>query len=104
MVVDDSYILVGSANINQRSLSGTRDTEMAVGCWQPSFPEPHPYGDVHVFRMSLWVEHMGINDVVFRSVKTIIAFARCFVCVKLSYITPIKHLHVYQPHKYQTRS
>ena len=26
--------------------SGTRDTEMAVGC-----------GDVHKFRMSLWAEH-----------------------------------------------
>ena len=32
MIVDDSYIIVGSANINERSMSGTRDTEMAVGC------------------------------------------------------------------------
>merc|ERR1719245_2342294 len=39
MIVDDAYIIVGSANINQRSMAGTRDTEMAVGCWQPSFPE-----------------------------------------------------------------
>ena len=30
MIVDDSYIIVGSANINERSMSGTRDTEMAV--------------------------------------------------------------------------
>jgi len=37
MIVDDAYIIVGSANINERSMSGTRDTEMAVGCWQPQF-------------------------------------------------------------------
>ena len=34
MIVDDTYILVGSANINQRSMAGTRDTEMAIGAWQ----------------------------------------------------------------------
>ena len=37
MIVDDAYIIVGSANINERSMAGTRDTEIAVGCWQPSF-------------------------------------------------------------------
>ena len=57
MIVDDAYIIVGSANINQRSLAGTRDTEMAVGCWQPHFHRMNPYGDVHKFRMSLWTEH-----------------------------------------------
>jgi phospholipase D1/2 len=57
IIVDDAYILVGSANINQRSMAGTRDTEMAVGCWQPAYPDNHPYGDVHMFRMSLWAAH-----------------------------------------------
>ena len=37
MIVDDAYIIVGSANINERSLSGTRDSEIAVGSWQPNF-------------------------------------------------------------------
>ena len=37
MIVDDAYIIVGSANINERSMAGTRDTEIAVGCWQPTF-------------------------------------------------------------------
>ena len=55
MIVDDAYIIVGSANINQRSMAGTRDTEMAVGCWQPAFPDQNPYGDVHIFRKSLWM-------------------------------------------------
>ena len=37
MIVDDAYIIVGSANINERSMSGTRDSEIAVGSWQPKF-------------------------------------------------------------------
>ena len=50
MIVDDAYIIVGSANINQRSMAGTRDTEMAIGAWQPAYPDGNPYGDVHIFR------------------------------------------------------
>ena len=30
MIVDDEFILIGSANINDRSLRGNRDTEIAV--------------------------------------------------------------------------
>jgi phospholipase D1/2 len=35
MIVDDEYVLLGSANINQRSMEGTRDTEIAMGAYQP---------------------------------------------------------------------
>ena len=34
MIVDDSYIIVGSANINERSMAGTRDSEIAVSSWR----------------------------------------------------------------------
>ena len=34
-IFDDEYIIVGSANVNQRSLGGNRDTEIAVGGYQP---------------------------------------------------------------------
>ncbi|KAK9164602.1 hypothetical protein Syun_005504 [Stephania yunnanensis] len=37
MVVDDEYVIVGSANINQRSLAGSRDTEIAIGAYQPHY-------------------------------------------------------------------
>lgn len=33
--MDDEYVIIGSANINQRSLEGTRDTEIAMGAYQP---------------------------------------------------------------------
>ncbi|XP_030534233.2 phospholipase D alpha 1-like [Rhodamnia argentea] len=61
MIVDDEYIIVGSANINQRSMDGARDTEIAMGAFQPNHlatTEP-PRGDIYGFRMSLWNEHLG---------------------------------------------
>lgn len=35
MIVDDEYVILGSANINQRSMEGTRDSEIAMGAYQP---------------------------------------------------------------------
>jgi phospholipase D1/2 len=37
MIVDDAYIIVGSANINERSMAGDRDTEIAMGAYQPNY-------------------------------------------------------------------
>lgn len=64
MIVDDEYIILGSANINQRSMDGGRDTEIAVGAHQPyhSWRRGTPHGHVHGFRMSLWYEHLGRLD------------------------------------------
>lgn len=50
MIVDDEYVIMGSANINQRSMAGSRDTEIAMGAYQPhhSWVEKkgHPHGQV----------------------------------------------------------
>ncbi|XP_071551943.1 uncharacterized protein [Panulirus ornatus] len=65
MIVDDDYIIVGSANINQRSMGGTRDSEIAVGSFQPMHVREvsgEARGSVFEFRMSLWAEHLGIVD------------------------------------------
>jgi len=62
MVVDDDYLVCGSANINQRSLAGERDTEICIGAFQPQHgvtPEGVPRGGVHTFRMALWAAHLG---------------------------------------------
>ena len=66
MIVDDASIIVGSANINERSLAGTRDTEIAVGCWQPEFTAFSPYGGGHMFRMSLWAAHLKTWEEIFQ--------------------------------------
>ncbi|OIV94369.1 hypothetical protein TanjilG_25431 [Lupinus angustifolius] len=70
MIVDDEYVILGSANINQRSMEGTRDTEIAMGAYQPKHTwaskrsKPHGQArfinlEVHGYRMSLWSEHIG---------------------------------------------
>ncbi|KAM7260475.1 hypothetical protein ACFE04_016216 [Oxalis oulophora] len=70
MIVDDEYIIIGSANINQRSLDGSRDTEIAMGAYQPyhlSTNRPSPKGQIYGFRMSLWREHLGLLEAVFEN-------------------------------------
>lgn len=53
MVVDDEYVIIGSANINQRSMAGTKDTEIAMGAYQPHHTwakkKQHPRGQVCSF-------------------------------------------------------
>uniref|UniRef100_A0A0E0PZW9 Phospholipase D n=1 Tax=Oryza rufipogon TaxID=4529 RepID=A0A0E0PZW9_ORYRU len=63
MIVDDEYIIVGSANINQRSMDGGRDSEIAMGAFQPHHLNVNGQaarGQIHGFRMSLWYEHLGM--------------------------------------------
>uniref|UniRef100_A0A2N9GN39 Phospholipase D n=1 Tax=Fagus sylvatica TaxID=28930 RepID=A0A2N9GN39_FAGSY len=63
MIVDDEYVILGSANINQRSMEGTRDTEIAMGAYQPyhtwASRLSSPHGQIYGYRMSLWAEHIG---------------------------------------------
>ncbi|XP_027339721.1 phospholipase D gamma 1-like isoform X3 [Abrus precatorius] len=63
MIVDDEYVILGSANINQRSMEGTRDSEIAMGAYQPHHTwarkHSYPHGQIHGYRMSLWAEHTG---------------------------------------------
>ncbi|OVA15973.1 C2 calcium-dependent membrane targeting [Macleaya cordata] len=75
MIVDDEYVIVGSANINQRSLAGSRDTEIAMGAYQPHHAweakRRHPHGQVYGYRMSLWAEHLGMVDDCFREPQSL---------------------------------
>ncbi|GAA0147122.1 phospholipase [Lithospermum erythrorhizon] len=66
MIVDDEFVILGSANINQRSMEGTRDSEIAMGAYQPlhtwATKESGPRGNIYGYRMSLWAEHIGFLD------------------------------------------
>lgn len=74
MVVDDEYVIIGSANINQRSMEGSRDTEIAMGAYQPHYKwagnTGPPRGQVYGYRMSLWAEHLGAVEECFRRPET----------------------------------
>ncbi|XP_052175469.1 phospholipase D alpha 1-like isoform X2 [Diospyros lotus] len=74
MIVDDEYIIIGSANINQRSMDGARDSEIAMGAYQPynlATRQQPARGQIHGFRMALWYEHLGMLDETFQHPESI---------------------------------
>ncbi|KAI7738074.1 hypothetical protein M8C21_018063 [Ambrosia artemisiifolia] len=75
MIVDDEFVILGSANINQRSLEGTRDTEIAMGAYQPHHTWAHkgssPTGQIFGYRMSLWAEHIGKLESCFEQAQSL---------------------------------
>ncbi|KAG6418851.1 hypothetical protein SASPL_121057 [Salvia splendens] len=75
MIVDDEYVILGSANINQRSLEGTRDTEIAIGAYQPNHKwasqQTHPKAQIYGYRMSLWAEHTGTLEPCFENPESL---------------------------------
>ncbi|KAG7970066.1 hypothetical protein I3843_07G062500 [Carya illinoinensis] len=54
MIVDDEYVMVGSANINQRSMAGTKDTELAVAAYQPH----HTWAGRKKQPRGLWIQNV----------------------------------------------
>lgn len=68
-IVDDAIIMCGSANINQRSLDGGRDSELLMASWQPHYlatKESVPNGDVHGFRLHCFAHLTGVMEDAFR--------------------------------------
>ncbi|KAF2151473.1 phospholipase D [Myriangium duriaei CBS 260.36] len=68
MVVDDRAAIIGSANINERSMLGSRDSEVAALVIDqetlPSYMDGQPYNVgvfPHTLRMRLMREHLGID-------------------------------------------
>ncbi|KAI9280713.1 hypothetical protein BY458DRAFT_430498 [Sporodiniella umbellata] len=67
MIVDDRIVLMGSANINDRSQLGNRDSEVALLVEDtemvPSFMNGKEFKAskfAHTLRMQLWKEHLGL--------------------------------------------
>ncbi|CAM8912190.1 unnamed protein product [Rhodiola kirilowii] len=75
MIVDDEYVIIGSANINQRSMAGTKDTEIAMGSYQPhhtwAAKKRHPHGQIYGYRKSLWAEHLGMLSETFEKPESL---------------------------------
>jgi phosphatidylserine/phosphatidylglycerophosphate/cardiolipin synthase-like enzyme len=61
--VDDEYIIVSSANINQRSMDVARDSEITMGAYQSHHlaVSRSVRGQVHGFRMSLWYKRFRMS-------------------------------------------
>ncbi|KAM3378038.1 phospholipase D zeta 1 isoform X3 [Capsicum galapagoense] len=68
MIVDDRIALVGSSNINDRSLLGSRDSEICVVIEDKDFIDSTMDGKpwkagkfAYSLRVSLWAEHLGLR-------------------------------------------
>lgn len=61
MLVDDEALIIGSANLNERSLNGGRDGEICVAAWAATDAMlPACRDQVMSFRGRLWAEHLGL--------------------------------------------
>ncbi|KAK8329297.1 hypothetical protein V6Z11_A11G309600 [Gossypium hirsutum] len=68
MIIDDRLAVIGSSNINDRSLLGSRDSEIGVVIEDKEFLESSMNGEpwksgkfAHSLRCSLWCEHLGLH-------------------------------------------
>ncbi|XP_047960602.1 phospholipase D zeta 1-like [Salvia hispanica] len=68
MIVDDRRALIGSCNINDRSLLGSRDSEIAILLEDKEFVDSSMDGSPwkagkfsFSLRLSLWTEHLGLS-------------------------------------------
>eukprot|EP00590_Aulacoseira_subarctica_P012367 CAMPEP_0172422072 /NCGR_PEP_ID=MMETSP1064-20121228/8264_1 /TAXON_ID=202472 /ORGANISM="Aulacoseira subarctica , Strain CCAP 1002/5" /LENGTH=906 /DNA_ID=CAMNT_0013162769 /DNA_START=125 /DNA_END=2845 /DNA_ORIENTATION=- len=69
LIADDAVTIIGSANINQRSMDGARDSEIAVASYQPAHmptEDSVPNGDVHAFRLHCWATTTNKMEDVFK--------------------------------------
>jgi len=70
MIVDDDIVIIGSANINDRSMTGSRDSEIAIkirdfNLIKGKFDKKEVQVSKFVadLRRSLYMEHLGSNSV-----------------------------------------
>lgn len=68
MIIDDNYLIMGSANLNDRSMLGSRDSELAVFVEGPGNKQVFTGYDnimvndkIHEFRVRLFEEHFGFK-------------------------------------------
>jgi hypothetical protein len=58
MIIDDRTTLIGSANINDRSLLGSRDSEVCISC----IPERWPISFLICFLLLYWIKCRHLNS------------------------------------------
>jgi len=70
MIVDDNVMIIGSQNLNERSLLGSRDSELSVKFYDDAEKVEVKFGDkiekvnkfVHRARLDLWKEHLQVSE------------------------------------------
>nr|XP_042905497.1 phospholipase D2 [Parasteatoda tepidariorum] len=122
LIADDQVAIIGSANINDRSLLGNRDSEIAVVVRDTQFLKeeegrPHQAGKFcYSLRTALFREHLGMlqdtsisfdlnnpsNEEFFRNVWSKIAeqntsiYEKVFLCIPTDSVRTFRQLREYQ--------
>jgi len=76
IITDDQEMIIGSQNINDRSMSGTRDSELGVYVHHDPNQVNAVLGGksvqvssfVRAFRLRLWKEHLGLHQMDFQQI------------------------------------
>lgn len=79
IIIDDTVSLIGSANVNQRSLDGARDSEIVLGAYQPAHvatADSVPHGDVHGFRLHCFASITGSTEDIFKDPSSLLCVDR----------------------------
>eukprot|EP00358_Blepharisma_japonicum_P006831 CAMPEP_0202941204 /NCGR_PEP_ID=MMETSP1395-20130829/1327_1 /ASSEMBLY_ACC=CAM_ASM_000871 /TAXON_ID=5961 /ORGANISM="Blepharisma japonicum, Strain Stock R1072" /LENGTH=85 /DNA_ID=CAMNT_0049636219 /DNA_START=2088 /DNA_END=2342 /DNA_ORIENTATION=+ len=70
MIVDDKNVIIGSANLNDRSMNGDRDSEVAVVVKEGKMQKGKMAGEscevsefAHKLRVELCMEHLGVEEI-----------------------------------------
>ena len=77
MIVDDRFMIFGSANLNERSLAGDRDTEIACAFWPGRNQEATCMNELRAFRQDLWTEHFGRLPALFADPASVACVKDC---------------------------
>lgn len=62
MIVDDNALIIGSCNLNERGLSGNRDSEICIGVNPDEGKIVQCTNSIKKFRMRLWEEHFNYQN------------------------------------------
>jgi hypothetical protein len=61
MIVDDQFLILGSANLNERSLAGNRDSEICVSVQPAAATLADVKKGIGDFRKAIWAAHVDLN-------------------------------------------
>ena len=96
MIVDDEYVILGSANINQRSLDGSGDAEIAMSSYQPHHWQPFSKWNPGAAN---WSTCQGNHLSVFFSVRKLEIF---FILCVSSWVLGALFRSVYYRHRWSS--
>lgn len=61
MIIDDQFLILGSANLNERSLAGDRDSEICLSVQPTAATVADVKKGIGDFRKAIWAAHVDLN-------------------------------------------